>query len=824
MTPPPPLHGVSMNYSVFFSKATGGNAPYAYQARLAASDFGSGVISIPTGLGKTAAVVIAWLYNRIHRGDSQWPRRLVYCLPMRTLVEQTRDCAEEWIATLKKAGLLDEPPDVCILMGGEKSDDDWDLHPEKPAIIVGTQDMLLSRALNRGYDMSRARWPMHFALLNNDCLWVLDEVQLMGVGVETSAQLEGMRRTLSAGGPELPRPNSGCATWWMSATLEEQRLATIDHPEPEKGRSRIELDADDRSAPSVRERLEAKKPVAAAGVTLSRQTRTRETYDRDLAAFVRDKHVKDQLTLVIVNQVARAQKVFVALRKLKPEARLALVHSRFRAGDRAKQQAELLKSGDRIVVSTQAIEAGVDVSARVLVTELAPWSSLVQRFGRCNRAGEFADGVGVYWVDVASDAGEEETRPYQAEELGIAREELKALPDVGLVSLAPIHVAEMQVIRPVVRKKDLLDLFDTTPDLAGNDLDISRYVRDGNDTDVQVFWREVPEGDRPADDTPAPARDEICRVSLPQFAEFLKEAIKKAKGDAQGPTAWAWDQLNGEWQKARTARPGGTYLLDCRLGGYDATLGWKGKGEWAHSLATNAPGDGVEGYGSNASTYGGRWLTLAEHTFHVESEIRDILTALQLDLPFLETAARWHDIGKAHVVFQEMLTQGHEERQGEIWAKSAETNGWPSRRFFRHELASALAWLTNAAPEEVERDLIAYLIAAHHGKVRLSIRPMPEEAPPKGSRPETRIARGVADGDKIPALGIGDSLRVKETTIDLSLIEMGVGPGGPSWLARMLALRDRFGPFQLAYFETLLRAADQRASIREREATAAADA
>ena len=42
--------------------------------------------------------------------------------------------------------------------------------------------MLLSRALNRGYGMSRYRWPMHFGLLNNDCLWVMDEVQLMGRG------------------------------------------------------------------------------------------------------------------------------------------------------------------------------------------------------------------------------------------------------------------------------------------------------------------------------------------------------------------------------------------------------------------------------------------------------------------------------------------------------------------------------------------------------------------------------------------------------------------------------------------------------------------
>lgn len=47
-------------------------------------------------------------------------------------------------------------------MGGEETDLDWDVWPEKPAILIGTQDMLLSRALNRGYGMNRYRWPMHF--------------------------------------------------------------------------------------------------------------------------------------------------------------------------------------------------------------------------------------------------------------------------------------------------------------------------------------------------------------------------------------------------------------------------------------------------------------------------------------------------------------------------------------------------------------------------------------------------------------------------------------------------------------------------------------
>jgi CRISPR-associated endonuclease/helicase Cas3 len=118
------------SYSHFFHTATG-NAPYAYQQSLTALPCASRLINIPTGLGKTAAVVLAWLWNRVHLMSDQWPRRLVYCLPMRTLVEQTREEANKWIAALTDASLIKgEPPKVHILMGGENAID-WDLYPEK---------------------------------------------------------------------------------------------------------------------------------------------------------------------------------------------------------------------------------------------------------------------------------------------------------------------------------------------------------------------------------------------------------------------------------------------------------------------------------------------------------------------------------------------------------------------------------------------------------------------------------------------------------------------------------------------------------------------
>ena len=47
---------------------------------------------------------------------------------------------------------------------------------------------------------------------------------------------------------------------------------------------------------------------------------------------------------------------------------------------------------------------------------------------------------------------------------------------------------------------------------------------------------------------------------------------------------------------------------------------------------------------------------------------------------------------------------------------------------------------------------------------------------------------------------------------------LGLSPQGePSWMERMLSLRDAFGPFRLAYLEALIVAADIRASADPKE-------
>ena len=53
-----------MTFEQFFEAATR-HAPYNYQRRLAGRACEPQIINVPTGLGKTAAVVLAWLWNRL---------------------------------------------------------------------------------------------------------------------------------------------------------------------------------------------------------------------------------------------------------------------------------------------------------------------------------------------------------------------------------------------------------------------------------------------------------------------------------------------------------------------------------------------------------------------------------------------------------------------------------------------------------------------------------------------------------------------------------------------------------------------------------------
>lgn len=413
------------DFPAFFRTVTG-REPFPYQQRLAGQPWPD-LMNIPTGLGKTAAVIVAWLYKRLNQ-DRDTPRRLVFCLPMRVLVEQTQRDTETWLQASKHLFLQGlTAPTAHLLMGGDV-DQTWAEHPEDPAILIGTQDMLLSRALMRGYGMSRYHWPVHFALLHNDALWVFDEVQIMGPGLTTAAQLAAFRHQFGVARP--------CPSLWMSATLNRQWLATVDLRPRLNQMKELTLDLADQAHPEVSQRLHAVKTLNPTATVL--RSSAGEDYPTRLVREVLNAHRPGANTLVILNQVARAQSVFRLLKaQAPPGTEFMLLHGRFRPRERRALEAALQDSpgpGGRLIVATQAVEAGVDLSAAVLFTELAPWPSLAQRFGRCNRYGEYP-AAAIHWIDIDLVSDDKLALPYDPPALASARARLQALTQAAPATL-----------------------------------------------------------------------------------------------------------------------------------------------------------------------------------------------------------------------------------------------------------------------------------------------------------------------------------------------------------------------------------------------------
>ena len=830
----------------------GGKKPDRWQRELAHGDWPR-VLVAPTGSGKTAAVTLSWVLRRLH-SPNVTPRRLVWCLPMRTLVEQTASIVREWCEQLSTsgvngAGAIPGADAVHVLMGGVDNGG-WLDCPEKPSVIVGTQDMLLSRALMRGYASSRATWPMEFALLHEDAQWVFDEVQLMGAGRATSAQLEAFRRTEATRTAREGIPVSlPSRSLWISATLDPTWLRTVDHetPQPEETvRVEPSAEADARLASLVRATKELSRFET---VPQSPNSMDITGYVEALADAVTRAHRPGHTTIAIVNRVKRAQDLYTAIQKriakLGPSTpTLALVHSRFRSGDRKREMKKVDGSAGRnvIVVATQAIEAGVDISAAVMFTELAPWASMVQRFGRLNRYAEYGadDPAKVYWIDLLGNVAEgdkhagELARPYEVGELVEARDRLARLRDVAPVNLP--SPGDDKPSRRVIRRKDLTDLFDTDPDLTGFDVDVSPYIRDAEDTDVRVFWRDRSEG---SDEPPRPISAELCAVPIGAAADWIKK-VRKAHGDAVFASDPQWQRTNGKagaappgWKRfSEDPWPGLTLLADIKAGGYDELTGFTGVVKDTpspitdqKSIAASGSAEGEsEGHGEDRKSEIGVPITLAAHQGHVLAEAEKLCDALGIDSSTLQVvllAARWHDVGKAHDVFQATMRRGLESDDGaetELLAKTEKSNLRHNRPYFRHELASALAFLAHEGWSR-DADLTAYLIAAHHGKVRLNLRALPRESGPEDpEQAGKRFARGIWDGDEVQAVELEGGERWNGGPLNLSVMELGwSAETHESWTERTRDLLTHFGPFRLAWMETLLRIADWRASENERK-------
>lgn len=378
-------------------------------------------LDIPTGLGKTGTMAV-WLVARALRAPI--PRRLVYVVDRRAVVDQATEVAEAlraWVAkepvVADALGLADRHLPISTLRGQHVDNRAWLEDPSSPAIVIGTVDMVGSRLLFSGYGVSSRMRPYHAGLLGADTLVVLDEAHLVPAFEDLLRQVENGADSF---GPTDAAVRALVPPFKLLSLSATGRQTTTAAPP-------LTLTDEDRRYEVVARRLNAKKTLnivelaAPVGAPSAKDSKAADDASENDDASKKAKgsklaavlaHKAWELTargservrcLVFCNKREDATAVAAELRDLakSPTATIELLVGARRVLERTKVAAWLVEhgfvertdgtravsQGPTFLVATSAGEVGVDMDADHMVCDLVAWERMVQRLGRVNRRG-----------------------------------------------------------------------------------------------------------------------------------------------------------------------------------------------------------------------------------------------------------------------------------------------------------------------------------------------------------------------------------------------------------------------------------------------------
>lgn len=381
-----------------------GHKPYDFQFNAVAAqlDGQSVILRAPTGAGKTDVALAPTLLGRLLGVD--FPRQMIYTVPMRVLATQFRDKTQELLAAGAESGAWPLPKPSLAVQNGER--------PEDPRfeedLIFTTIDQALASYLNIPYGL-----PSRMGNFNAGALvaahLVADEFHLFGADAALPTTVE-MLRSFRDAAPFLLM-TATCSDALFKFLARELKATPLEPSEAELGTM--------ASQQKTRTYEMAGRPISA-GAVLSRHT---------------------ERSIAVCNTVERAQDLYEELCAHPPVGTtIKLLHSRFLREHRrgienwsrrtfargAEQQAAV----NAILVATQVVEVGLDISCDVLHTELAPANAIVQRAGRCARY-EGETGTVFVYDPPMRDNGEPNYAPYLEE------------PQLGAVKATPAALASL---------------------------------------------------------------------------------------------------------------------------------------------------------------------------------------------------------------------------------------------------------------------------------------------------------------------------------------------------------------------------------------------
>ena len=377
------------------------HSPFRWQTRLFHRFFDADLpkaVDVPTGLGKTSVMAL-WLIALAE--GAVLPRRLIYVVDRRAVVDQATRFAERLRCNIStelanRLDLNDRRLPISTLRGGFADNRDWLEDPSRPAIVVGTIDMIGSRLLFEGYGVSRGMRPYHAGFLGVDALVLLDEAHLC-------PPFEALLRQIAAHHDGKLGPGSGDNSntppfHLMSLSATGREVAEVSR------HSVFRLEATDTDESVVRQRMRARKRLEINELT-DASLLVERIADRAIELGAGD-HASRVLVYCHRRTDAATVKELIdkKCRRRNRAGKLVNGHaSQLLVGERrVYERAELeawiathgLLGGSNVppqaptfLVATSAGDVGVDLDADHLVCDLVAYERMVQRLGRVNRRG-----------------------------------------------------------------------------------------------------------------------------------------------------------------------------------------------------------------------------------------------------------------------------------------------------------------------------------------------------------------------------------------------------------------------------------------------------
>ena len=342
---------------------------------------GGGVyrLNVPTGAGKT----LSSLRFALHHAKEWGKSRIIFTSPLLSILDQNAKEIRKYVerndlilehhsnvVRPQKSGKEDELDEMELLM------ETWDV-----PIILTT----LVQFLNTLFDGSMSSIRRFHALC--DSVIVIDEVQTVP------------EKLLSMFNLAVDFLTSICGTTVVLCSATQPCLEELEHPIYVPIRDMVPYD------PALWETFQRTKLADSGKYELE-----------DIPVFAMDILAEADSLLIICNTKTEAQKIYLAIPedqclKFHLSAAMCATH-RIETIDRLNATLKDTERTEKVVcVSTQVIEAGVDISFARVIRLTAGMDNIVQAAGRCNRHGESKEPVPVYVITCQ-------------------REELKHLPEI----------------------------------------------------------------------------------------------------------------------------------------------------------------------------------------------------------------------------------------------------------------------------------------------------------------------------------------------------------------------------------------------------------